>query len=137
MLTREQIEAIYPRETYESEARENSHARAKVLRGLRIERASGAEGEVRIVRAARQASHVGGARGTIFLCPYMGHGYGVFSLGRGVHGPIVENTDPFERHPEEYDAFVGRVIAAVHELARRQAASRRSHHRSAKVQPLG
>jgi hypothetical protein len=136
MLTREHIEALYPRETYESEARENSHARAKVLRGLRIERASGAEGEVRIVRAARHASQTAGARNTIFLCPYMGHSYALFSLARGVHGPVVENADPFERHPEEYDAFIGRVVAAAHELAQRRTGARRSHDRP-KVQPLG
>jgi hypothetical protein len=115
---RESIEAIYPRDIFRAEAPSNSGGRAKVLRGIRVERTPGAKGPIRIVRATRYVGDVTETRGVVFVCPYMGYSYGLFSLDRGVHGPVVENADPFEQHPEEYDAFIGRVIAAAQELAR-------------------
>ena len=31
--------------------------------------------------------------------------------------PVVEKLDPFEKHPEEYDAFIAAVIEAAIKLA--------------------
>ena len=129
-LSRQSVEAIYPRNTFEADAAANSVARATVFRGLRLEKTTRADEPVRIVPATR---HVGGKEatpGTLFMCPYMGHAYGVFSLARGVHGPIVEKADPFARHPEEYDEFIGRVISAADKLLRRRAPARRPQSES-------
>jgi hypothetical protein len=107
-----------------------------VLRGLRVERVDGAEGPVRLVRASSQVGDVTKARGTLFLCPYMGRRYALFSLARGAHGPVVENADPFEPHLEEYDAFVARVIAAAQKLVRSRSGARRPSAAPGAPQPL-
>jgi hypothetical protein len=110
IFDRASIEAVYPRDLFESDAATNSAARSTTSRGVRIESAPDEGGEFRLVRAAHRATKRAAHRDAIFLCPYMGRAYSLFSLAGGVKGQIIENADPFEPHPEEYDAFIERII---------------------------
>lgn len=106
--------ALYSREAFAFDAGMNSTGKAPALRGLRIFSAPDPYGTFHVARATPSLGERP-APGAVFICPYMGRAYGIFAAAVGVHGPVVERLDPFEQHPEEYDAFLAHFLRTVRE----------------------
>lgn len=116
IFRRETIEAIYPRDVFESDAGLNSTADAVILHGVFIGSAPDEQGQFRIARATRRVGEALHEPGSLFLPPYMGKAYGAFSLQGGSKGAVIENRDIMEPHPEEYAAFIDELIRAARTL---------------------
>jgi hypothetical protein len=114
ILDRHSIESVYPRDVWELEAANNSRGGQKILSGLLIESSPDDAGYFRIRRATRQsAEQEGTQRYVIFICPYMGKAYDVFTPIFGVHGAIKEKHDGMEPIDDEYADFIARVLIAA------------------------
>jgi len=109
---RQSIERIYPREVWETEAGMNSEGGEQKLCGLLIESNPDGDGSFQIRRAARDKAENEADSYVIFLCPYMGRAFDIFT-STGVYGAVVEKHDALEDDSYEYADFIDGVIAAA------------------------
>lgn len=113
IFDRRSIEGIYPRHVWEVEAGNNSRGNQQILHGLMIESPPDDTGNFRIRRATRQAAEKEPQSYVIFICPYMGKAYDVFTPIQGLHGAIKEKHDALEPLDDEYADFIARVREAA------------------------
>ena len=111
---RRSVEKIYPRDVWEAEAANNSQGGQKILGGLLIESQPDDAGNFHLRRTTRGSAEIEGSQHyVIFICPYMGRAYDVFTPIFGVHGAIKEKHDALESVDDEYDDFIARVLDAA------------------------
>jgi hypothetical protein len=104
------IEQLYPRNVWQAEAADNSRGSQSLHRGLVIESEPDADGNFRLRRATRQAADESPARHVIFICPFMGKAYDIYTPTLGVHGAIREKHDALTPLDDEYEDFIARVL---------------------------
>lgn len=113
---RASIEALYPRDVWESDAGTNSQTRKGKLRGLLIVSPPSADGNFHLRRALRSVADCQSDPHVAFVCPYMGRAYDIFTPAAGVHGAVLEKRDALEDHSDEYQAFIDGIISAARQV---------------------
>jgi hypothetical protein len=112
---RSTIEAIYPREAFESDAAQNSRDKAAILHGVLIASEVSESGAFALQRSKRQVGEGDPLSDTLFLAPFLR------DIDAGMeqapaYGAAEEKPgglEEMERQGADYDSFIDRIIAAA------------------------
>lgn len=112
---RSSVERLYPRETFDRDAGENSDAKATVHRGVRIVSGADANGRFSAEQGLRHVGESDPEGDTIFLVPFLMQSSAPFQQTDTYSAP-AETGDALavsERKDQDYQAFIDRVVEAV------------------------
>jgi len=107
------VKTSYPREVFEHDARLNSNSKSTVHHGLLILSKPDGSGTFSIARANRPAGGAQAEIGSVFLCPFMGAGYGSLMQNDTAYGGSVEKDPPPADEADPYSTFIEDVITAA------------------------
>jgi hypothetical protein len=107
------LEAIYPRDAFEREARLNAQDKTTVHHGLKILSAPDENGNFSLTRANQHVGETQAASHSLFLCPLLpASEQDEFIQSEGYGGP-VERRDPPQDRGDPYRSFLEEVIRAA------------------------
>jgi hypothetical protein len=106
------IEAIYPREAFESDAAQNSRGKAAVVHGLLIASEVAESGVFELKRAKRHAGENHPLGDTRFIAPFLREAYAVLEQTPAYGAPKEKagGLEKVERRGDDYRTFIDQVI---------------------------
>jgi hypothetical protein len=107
------VEAIYPREAFESDAAQNSRGKAAVLHGLLIASEVAESGAFELKRAKRHAGENDPLGDTRFVAPFLREADGAMEQISAYGAERPRGVKTAEGRRGDYDSFIDRVLAAA------------------------
>ena len=110
---RSSVERLYPRETFERDAAENSDAKSAVHRGLKILSGVDRAGRFSAERATRHVGENDPESDTVFVAPFLAFGNAPLLQTEAYGGAAETGEASAAGKAEDYQAFIERIIAAA------------------------